>query len=153
MKINKKEALEIARNHVDQIEPDSKWWKYGYGNMKELTYSFYFDYTFLDINTNDLIEPPFAGGATGFLVDKYSRKVSDLGFGEMAELMYQENEINKTFNALMDIKENGGSLNLIKTKYGLSSSQLLELKRYLTGDFFEKEGVLMFIKEIIQQIT
>ena len=98
-------------------------------------------------------KPPVAGGACGFTIDKNSGEIVTLSFGDLGMLSENERELNNVFDRLNQIKNNSGSLNWLKSKYNLNSSELLEFKKLLAQTDLEKEKVFQQIEKIKKRTT
>ena len=143
----------IAKNYVESLGEIVPGYKYGCKFSEKFTFKYYFDFVFLTLDGQVPKEPPVAGGACGFTIDKKSKEIETLSFGDLGLLSQSEEELNEVFDNLNQIKNNSGSLNWLKSKYNLKSSQLLAFKKLLLQTDLKKEVILQQIDKIKKQTS
>jgi hypothetical protein len=146
------EARHIARNYASGLGEALPGFKYGIGYEEDFFDKFYFDFIFLDVGGLDAKEPPFAGGARGITVDKKTSEVSVMSHGGYAALAHRQNELNQTYELFKGLKENRENLSLIKSKYNLTSKNLLSLLKVLEENSLSKEKIFEEIAQLIGSI-
>lgn len=144
---------EIANNYVESFGEVLPGFKYGFANLKEFTSKYYFDFVFKQMNGKIPKEPPIAGGSCGFTIEKKTLKIKNLTYFELGMLESNEKELNEIYDKIKNIKENKSSLSWLKSKFELSSKQLLEIKKTIENTEFEKETVLEQLNRIIKTTT
>ncbi len=141
--------IKIASEYVESMGEVFSGYKFGFGQAKEFTSKYYFDFIFLTLDGDTPEEPPVAGGACGFTIDKKTMKIETLSFADLGLLEQNEKEINDVYYKLKDLKENSKSLNWLKSKYQLSSPELLKIKKVLTKTDIQKEQIIDQLNELI----
>ena len=144
---------EIANNYVESFGEVLSGFKYGFADLKEFTSKYYFNFVFKQMNGEIPKEPPVAGGHCGFTIEKRTLKIENLTFADLGILESNERELNEVYDKIKDIKENKSSLSWLKSKFELSSKQLLEIKRTIENTEFKKETILEQLNRIIKTTT
>ena len=145
-----KEFEKIAQEYIESFGEVIPGFKYGIGENKEFVSKYYYDFVFVTLKGKIPIEPPVAGGACGFTIDKRTKEIEMLSFGDLGILEQHENELNEVYLKLTEIKNDSKSFNWLKCKYNLTSRELLTIKNVLTATEFERDRVLEEIEEIIK---
>lgn len=135
------EANKIAKEFVDSFGEVVLGFKYKHSELKEYSTKYYADLEFLKLDEVKTEESPLVGGACGFAIDKESRKVTLLSFGEYAAFQQHEFNLEGLYQQLINIKSGDKKFSQLKTRYNFSSKDLLRLKRMLPNLTIEKESV------------
>ena len=139
---------EIANKFVNSFGEVLPGFKYGHKFTKEYSLKYYFDFIFLNLDGSTPKEPPIAGGAVGFTIDKYTGKIEPLSFGDLGQLDAKEREINEVYENLLSVKQGSGSLNWLKTKFNLDSKSLLEFKKIINQTDLDKNQIILQLEKI-----
>lgn len=148
--LKNKEIEQIAKDYVESFGEVLPNFKYDYANKKEFTYKYYFDFVFKQVDGQVSLEPPVAGGACGFCIDKKTREVINVTFAELGEIQFNERKLNTAYNEITNVKESNKSLSWLKDTYNLSSKQLLGVIRIVKSKDLKKEIILEQLDEIIK---
>jgi hypothetical protein len=143
------QAIEIAKEFVENQGEVLPGFKYSFNEPKEYLNYFYFDFIFLTLENKIPDEPPIAGGACGFTVNKLNKKIKVLSFGDLAELDIKNREVDELYQQLLDIQSNNKSFNIIKEKYKLSSKDLLLLKKNLKETSLDKKLIFRQLDNLL----
>ena len=143
------EIYKIAKEYVDSFGEVYPGYKYGYSDLREFSFKYYFDFIFLSIDNQIPTEPLVAGGACGFIIDKKTKEIEVLTFCDLGELEDSEKELEELYEKLLEIKEESKSLMWLKSKYNLSSHQLLRVKKIIHQTSFIKEKIKEQLNELI----
>lgn len=146
------EAKKIAKEFVESQGEIILGFKYGYSDLKEFTSRYYADFQLLTVEGKIPDELPFVGGASGFTIDKKTKVVAVLSFGEYASFQNRELEIEELYQQLLAIKSNNKGFSQLKVKYNLNSKNLLELKRMLDNIDLEKSHILEQLDALLVKI-
>ena len=145
-----KEFEKIAQEYIESFGEVMPGFKYRIGENKEYVSKHYYDFVFVTLEGKIPKEPPIAGGACGFTVDKKTRKIEMLSFGDLGLLEQHEEELNEVYSRLTEIKNDSKSLNWLKSKYNLTSRELLKIKKVLSATELGRARVLEETEEIIK---
>lgn len=148
IKMNKK-INEIASNYVNSLGEVLPGYTFGYINFNEFIGKYYFDFVFKKIDKKFVDNPPVAGGACGFTIDKVTFEIEQISHSELQELNNLEMKINDVYAKIKNIKNNNTSLNWLKFTYDLTSTELLEIKKMIQKTDFEKKNILEKLNSII----
>jgi hypothetical protein len=142
--LNEKRFLQDAR-------PDAFPFKYSVGEMTEFTSCFYFEWKWLDLQDQELSEPPVAG-PPGFTVSKADGSATIVSYVEWSGLHREEKRMDDLFTLLTNIKEKVGDLFKIKSTYNLSSTEILHFRKALQQESFDRYTVTGKLQEILKKI-
>ncbi|MBT1696186.1 hypothetical protein KK083_04830 [Fulvivirgaceae bacterium PWU4] len=148
------ELRTIAEAHVAGLNgssPPHAQIKFGIGEMTEFLTCYYFDFRLLDANDQEYKEPPVAG-APGFIVSKNDKQAKTISLGDLGALKRREVELTEIYQMLADVKERNTSLMKLKSKYDLTSKQLLCVKRLLDDHEIDRNSSEELITEILKDI-
>lgn len=148
------ELSTIAEAHVaglnERLPPHAEI-KFGVGKMTEFLTCYYFDFRLLDANDQGYTGPPVAG-APGFTVLKSDRQTKTISFGDFWALKRQEDELTEIYQMLVDVKDRDASLMKLKSKYNLTSKQLLKVRHVLDDHQIDRNRSKELIAEILKNI-
>lgn len=149
-----KEIRNIAEAHITGLNeslPPHANIKFGFGEMTEFLTCCYFDFRLLDANDQEYKEPPVAG-APGFIVSKNDKQAKTISLGELGALKRHEEELTEIYQMLLDVKGRNTSLMKLKSKYNLTSKQLLSVKHLLDNHKIDRNRSEELIAEILKSI-
>ena len=139
----------IAKQYVESFGEVLPGFKFSFDNRKDFFFEVYYDFVFVDMEGNIPTEPPVAGGAVGFTINKRTHKVAMLTFCELGLIEQSQREQEEVYEKISNLKENGKSLSWLKSKYDLNSIQLLKIKKALSETNFTKQNVIEELDELI----
>ena len=145
-----KEFEKIAQEYIESFGEVMPGFKYRIGENKENVSKHYYGFVFVTLQGKIPKEPPIAGGGCGFTIDKKTRKIEILSFGDLGLLEQHEEELNEVYSRLTEIKNDSKSLNWLKSKYNLTSRELLKIKKVLSATKLGRAKVLEETEEIIK---
>lgn len=147
-----RDARHIARNYALGMGEVLPGFKLGIGDEEEFTDKYYFDFIWLTLNDQIPNEPPVAGGACGLTVDKNDSQVELLTHGGYCVLKDSENKLVEMFQLLIDFKNGKKHLADVKSKFDLSSEQLLELSKLIKNTELIKENMYEIINRLLDKV-
>ncbi len=144
------EAQIIATKFLDEIGEVMKGFKYGLNSkFEEFNDVFVFEYIYLKLDGRIPKNPPIAGGPRGVCINKKDKKVVFITYGDYFELVQSEKLINETYILFTQFQKNKDNLSYIKSRYNLTSKQLLDLSKLIENETINREQVLEFIERIL----
>lgn len=148
--MEKEEAKIIARDFVakeNQLPTEPLEFKLGVGEMTEFLRYYYFDFRLLNTGGGEY-KGPSMGGAPGFTISKNKKETKTISFGELAKLRMYEKNIDDIYELLLDVKENK-SLHRLKSRFNLTSEQILKIIKELSHHTINRKTALKLISEIV----
>jgi hypothetical protein len=149
------EALGLAGKFVDSYNgPRSADidYKLGIGEMTEFTYSYHFEIIIVHLNGEPYVPPPVASSPIGLVISKHDGKAKKTDLYDLHQLKNEERRMDHLFALLTGIRENKGGLDIIKSRYQLSSRELLLFKKELQQAAFNRLTVSDILQELINKI-
>ncbi|MEO1259981.1 MAG: hypothetical protein AAFZ15_14405 [Bacteroidota bacterium] len=147
-----KEFRDIAQKFVDRQGVVLPGFRYGVGEHREFIDKHYFNFIFVTLDGQIPDEPPIAGGTVGFTIDKKTKDIRSITHGQLGSLHIQEQEINLVYEKLTALKEKNKSLVWLKSRYGLTSKELLKFKKALKKVDLERKVILNQIADLVKNI-
>lgn len=149
------EAHTIAADFINQLNAREPVnidfeinFKVAVGDMMEFTFCYYFDYKYVKLNGQEYE----LAGAPGFIVSKTDGDAKTISHYELWELKRKEQSMDELCQLLKDIRENKEGLHIIKSRYNLTSQQILLFHKALQTAFIERTTASNILNEILQQI-
>lgn len=146
------EANEIAEKYTKELGEVLPGFIYGINSCEEFLQCYFFDFVFLTLDGKVPEEPPVAGGARGISIDKEKKTVEPVTFVGYALLKREDAEVNHLYKMLENVKARSKLLTTLKSKYNLTSDELLRLKKALENTEVKKENAMQLISELIKRV-
>ena len=83
---------------------------------------------------------------------KSDKQAKTISFGDLWALKRQEEELTEIYQTLVDVKDRSTSLMKLKSKYNLTSPQLLNVKHLLDNREIDRNRCKQLIAEILKNI-
>jgi hypothetical protein len=141
------EAKMIAGDFVAKENQLLTQFKLGVGEMTEFLRHYYFDFRLLNTDGEEYNGPPM-GGAPGLIISKSDKQTKTVSFGELAKLRMYEKDIDDIYEVLVDVKEDK-SLHRLKSKFNLTSEQILKIIKELSHHTSNRKTALKLISETV----
>lgn len=145
-------ARHIARQYTSEIGEVMPGFRVGIGDEEEFTSKYYFDFIWLTLDGQIPEEPPVAGGARGFIVDKHTRQVQVLTHGDYTDFKNEEKRLTEIYHLLTDFKNGQKRLTELKAKFNLNSKQLLELSKVIGDTELSRERTQEITNSLLDKI-
>ena len=145
------EAQNIANEYLSKLDKPLPGFLWGLGVAEEIYNKYYFDLHLIANNKEKQLEAP-VGGARGIIVDRNNKEVKIISHGEFASLQRNQRELDSIYNAFTLLKHDRKNLIVIKSKYKLSSVQLLKLIKELNSAELDREEIFNTISELIKKV-
>ncbi|MCT4640202.1 MAG: hypothetical protein N4A72_21070 [Bacteroidales bacterium] len=143
------EYEKIAQGYVESFGEVLPGFKFRVGEQREFVWKYYYDFVFVALNGKVPEEPPLAGGACGFTIDKGTKEIEMLTFSDLETLKEKEEELTEIYLRVTDIKNESKSFSWLKSKYDLTSKELLRIKKIIMVSEFDRKTIIEEIENII----
>lgn len=140
---------EIAKNHVESLGEVVPGFKYDFTNRKDFFLKVYFSYTLVKLDGKELDHGLAFGGAPGFIIDRRTLKAETISWGDLDLLEARQRELEEMYNGLFDTKSGTSFLLSLKSKYELSSHQLVRLNKMIEHPNLSKLDVIYELDDIV----
>jgi hypothetical protein len=146
------EATHIAIQYVSQLGEVLPGFKFGIDNREEFIDKYYYDFIWLTLDGQIPIEPPIAGGARGFTVNKHDKQVELTTHSNYNILKTRERELSEMYQILLDFKAGKNHLSTIRAKFNLNPVQLLKFSKIIKETELNKSELYEIIEQMIGKI-
>ncbi|MBO9203621.1 MULTISPECIES: hypothetical protein [Niastella] len=120
--------------------------------MIEFTECYYFDHIYTHADGRDWDVAPVASSQTGFVVSKYDGYARTVTRIDLILLKEEERRMDELYELALNVKEKKAGLDIIKSRYGLNTKQLLIFLKVIQKETFDRLTVTAKLEEIIKNI-
>lgn len=137
--LNIQEAMQIAQQYLSKQTIPFIGFKYHLESPKIYLNHFYFDFILETTNNKVSSETPLIGGACGFTIHQQTKKIEVLSFADVAALEIKYQQLENLYEDVLKIKARVKTISSIKTKYQLSTKDLLQIKKHLQQENIDQQ--------------